>query len=311
MTKTYILHHNDPDGYGAAIAAYQKFGDSATYIEVDYTLPMPELEDGSDVYILDFSYKRPVLDALIARMNSVLIIDHHKSAMEDLTGHPNAIFDMKRSGAGLAWDYFVGGHRPIFIDYIEDQDLLRYLLVESKLVSLYINQLDLTIQSFLSVLHSFDIHEALVTGRIIQKSIDHDWDLVKGNVIRLNIDDSYHVLALNSSLKFNEFGEKLLKLNEEKYNNVFDFTAIFYYINENKIKFSLRSRIDGIDVSNIAWRFKGGGHHIAAGFELDAKLFDTEMKSPHYHESLEAWLASDDYKEHEKYIDRLCTETDV
>lgn len=306
MTKTYILHHNDPDGYGAAIAAYQKFGDSATYIEVDYTRPMPELENGSDVYILDFSYKRPVLDELVSRMNSVLIIDHHKSAQADLTGHPNAIFDMNKSGAGLAWDYFVGGHRPSFINYIEDADLWRFALVESRIVKNYIYQLELTIESFLKAFNEFDIGEALKVGNIIEKSIEHDWDMVKGNVFKVDIDLKYRALVLNSPIRLSEFGEKLLQLNEKE-NLRCDFVMVFYYLNGSKIKCSTRSRRDLADVSIICSRFGGGGHSRAAGFEISVNDFDThEMFSPEHTKSLEEYLASDAYKEHEKRMDELC-----
>jgi hypothetical protein len=39
----------------------------------------------------------------------------------------SAIFDMNRSGAGLAWDYFQPmTSRLRFIDYLEDRDLWRF-----------------------------------------------------------------------------------------------------------------------------------------------------------------------------------------
>jgi len=53
-------------------------------------------------------------------------MDHHKSALEDLKGlSPNIYFDMERSGARLAWDYFHPGKEPpAFIDYIEDRGII-------------------------------------------------------------------------------------------------------------------------------------------------------------------------------------------
>lgn len=270
--KTYILHHNDPDGLGAAVAAYFKFGDNAKYIMVDYTMPMPELEDGSDVYILDFSYKRAVLDKLVARMNNVLIIDHHKSAQEDLKDHPNAIFDMNKSGAGLSWDYFVGGVRPDFINYIEDADLWRFAHPNSKLIKNYIYQLELDVKVFLEAHLNFNKEKAIEIGKIIEKSIEHDWEMVRPYVHTMEV-NNYIALAVNSSLRFSEFGEYLLRMLETT-NMKYDFTVVYYHIGARKVKFSLRSRRHLVDVSKVCTDFGGGGHARAGGFEIDVDDFN-------------------------------------
>jgi hypothetical protein len=54
MPKIYTLYHNNcPDGFGSALAAYLKFGDKSEYIGVKHQQDPPELEPGSEVYILD------------------------------------------------------------------------------------------------------------------------------------------------------------------------------------------------------------------------------------------------------------------
>jgi hypothetical protein len=55
-------------------------------------------------------------------------MDHHKSALEDLKGlSPNIYFDMERSGAQLAWNYFHPGVKPPkFIQYIEDRGSIEF-----------------------------------------------------------------------------------------------------------------------------------------------------------------------------------------
>lgn len=87
----YVLHHNDCDGYGAAWAAFKALGkNNVQYFPIDYGWTLPEMEDGSDVYILDFSISKDELDALASRMNFVQILDHHKSAYESIGNHPNS-----------------------------------------------------------------------------------------------------------------------------------------------------------------------------------------------------------------------------
>jgi oligoribonuclease NrnB/cAMP/cGMP phosphodiesterase (DHH superfamily) len=275
MNKTYILHHNDPDGFGAAYSAYLKFGrgPNIEYIAVDYGRPMPHLEDGSDVYILDFSYPRNIIDSLVGRMKSVLVIDHHKSAMLDLEGHPNAIFDMNKSGAGLSWDYFSGGAtRPAFINYIEDADLWRFALCDSKLVKNSIYQEDLTLEAYIAGAEK-SIESRIFEGRTIQKVIDHNLQMGFDTMHTLNIDE-FTMLAVNSCLHMSEFGNALFtKYAKEKGAH---FAGVYYRYTPATYKFSLRS-VGDFDVSVVCKRFGGGGHKNASGFELHVDKFNGQL----------------------------------
>jgi hypothetical protein len=53
----YVLYHsNCYDGFGAAYAAWKKFGDEGTkYLPVSYGFPPPEMPDAKAVSIVDFS----------------------------------------------------------------------------------------------------------------------------------------------------------------------------------------------------------------------------------------------------------------
>lgn len=277
MTKTYILHHNDPDGFGAAYSAYKKFGNgkNVIYIAVDYGRPVPEIEDGSDLYILDFSYPRATLDRLVERMRSVMVIDHHKSAMLDLQGHPNAIFDMTKSGAGLSWDYFSdGAPRPDFINYIEDADLWRFALPDSKFIKNSIYQEDLTLEAYIKGARK-SMKSRIREGKVIQRVVKHNLEM--GVDVRHIIQiDEFKMLAVNVCLHMSEFGNELYS----KYlvGAGADFSGVYYRYTPDTFKFSLRS-VGDFDVSVIAKRFGGGGHKNAAGFELSVVDFDPRVIS--------------------------------
>jgi hypothetical protein len=134
---TYVLYHsNCADGLGAKLSAWLYFKDgpgSVSYLPVNYGQPVPDMEDGSCVYILDFSYPRDILETLNARMTKVVVLDHHKSAAEDLRGLDYAKFDMDKSGAMLAWEYFHPGVPPAhLIKLIQDRDLWKFEFPESK-----------------------------------------------------------------------------------------------------------------------------------------------------------------------------------
>lgn len=159
MPKPLVIFHSQggdshcDDGFAAAWAVRAHLGVDLEFFPGVYQKDPPDVTD-RDVIMVDFCYKRPVIDQMIAKARSLLILDHHKTAAEDLAGLPPAgvsrheweqahqpivgckvgvLFDMKRSGAGISWDFYsnnahTGEGRPEFINYIEDRDLWRKTL---------------------------------------------------------------------------------------------------------------------------------------------------------------------------------------
>ncbi len=73
----YVIYH-DPcmDGFSAAWAACQKFGNAATYIPARYGQPFPKdkIPPDSKVYLLDSSYKRAEMEdvATVQKLGGIL-----------------------------------------------------------------------------------------------------------------------------------------------------------------------------------------------------------------------------------------------
>ncbi|NJL12015.1 MAG: hypothetical protein HC913_02740 [Microscillaceae bacterium] len=112
--KTYVLYHAQcPDGFGAAWAIWKKMGNKPEYIPVNHHQPPPALAARSTVYLVDFCYPLAITQQLAAQAQKMLILDHHQSAEADLQKldraafpHVEVHFDMQKSGAVLAWEYF-------------------------------------------------------------------------------------------------------------------------------------------------------------------------------------------------------------
>ena len=142
-----IYYHADCiDGFGAAYAAWRHFGDSATYRPIHHGESwLIDEVSGHQVFILDFSFPRPVLEEMARYAASVCQIDHHASARDGwateliagddssmaIYQHPElplkVLFDMEKSGARLAWEHFHPATPPsLAIRHIEDQDLWRF-----------------------------------------------------------------------------------------------------------------------------------------------------------------------------------------
>lgn len=89
MNKPLCIYHgNCADGFGAAWAVRAALGlEHVEFHPGVHQDPPPDVS-GRDVILVDFSYKRRVLAEMAAQARSILILDHHKSAAEDLAGLP-------------------------------------------------------------------------------------------------------------------------------------------------------------------------------------------------------------------------------
>ncbi|MBZ0252826.1 MAG: hypothetical protein K8I02_05750, partial [Candidatus Methylomirabilis sp.] len=133
--KLVIYHAQCADGFGAAWAAWKVLGDDAEYVAAKYGDPPPEVA-GRDVSIVDFSYPRATLLEMKKAAASLEVLDHHKTAEEDLRGLPFAKFDLAKSGAMLAWErWHPEEPPPDLIRYIQDKDLWTWKLPESEEVA--------------------------------------------------------------------------------------------------------------------------------------------------------------------------------
>jgi len=253
----YVLYHkNCDDGFAAAWAAWQALGDRANYIPVQHGESPPEIPDRSRVTIVDFAYPRDQLIRLKERMESLWVLDHHKTAAEDLAGLDFTTFDMQKSGAMLAWDFwFPGEPAPLLLQYIQDRDLWLFELQNSSEVSAALRSYprDFEVWSTLSL-------DALVSdGIAIQRAkrvqvADHVEIAALRNV------GGYLVPVVNATCHLSDIGDQL----NARYPDS-PFAACYFDRADGKRQWSLRSRGE-FDVSEVAERFGGGGHQNAAGY---------------------------------------------
>lgn len=258
----YVLYHSKCyDGFGAAYAAWKRFGDIETkYIAVSYGAPLPEMPFAKKIFIVDFSYKREVLLDL-AKNSKVVVLDHHKTAHDELAPmiggeNPEVHFRMDQSGALMAWNYFHPEKpAPALIQHISDRDLWEFKLegtarIHKALVSLPMNfRLWETLD--IEVLKSEGTVCERIYTQLVENIVESSW---MGEV------DGHKVPIVNTSIAWSEVGHELNKKHPEA-----PFAASFTVFN-NQVMWSLRSQGE-FDVSAVAKKFGGGGHKNAAGFK--------------------------------------------
>lgn len=281
--QIFVLYHgsNCTDGLGSKYAAWKKYGDKATYIPVTYGEDLPEElvsvvneTDEVEVYIIDFSYAREVLDDLNNRVNKLVVLDHHKTSEEALRGRDYALFDMNKSAAVLGWEYFHPGEPvPLALQMVQDRDLWTWALNDTMEFSLgfegrkdemcewdkvcfdddYLND----VINDGSKIYSYQVTQV---SRLAEKAKFRD-------VYVQN--KKYSIALINSPVYQSELGALL----SVKY--PIDFALMYSISPDLEVSLGFRSRSDntGADVSEIAKVFGGGGHRNASGAKIDLVTF--------------------------------------
>ncbi len=265
-----IYHAACRDGFCAAWAANKAFHDGETKIEffpAFHGTPAPDVK-GRTVYIIDFCYPREVMEQLRADAEYLTVLDHHKTAQAALDGftgpYVHVEFDMQRSGAGIAWDYFnrrMAGARPWLVDYVEDRDLWRHALPNSNAVNAYIGTLPFTFEAWDHAEASLASDEAAVIGHHVEAKVAQYIAEVKKNSRRVTF-EGVEVPVVNAPQP--DISELLDGLGQGE-----AFSVGWWQRADGYFSYSLRSREpSNVDVSAIAQKYGGGGHARAAGFQL-------------------------------------------
>ncbi len=267
MKPLCIYHGGCDDGFGSAYVMQLAMGGEVDFHYGVYQADPPDCT-GRDVYLVDFSYKADVMLGISAHANSVTVLDHHKSAEAELaplleSGDIKGEFDMERSGAAMTWDHFYPDLvRPWLIEYIQDRDLWRKQLEDS----------DAIIMALRSYPQDFEVwhqiigkgRQALLSeGKAIHRYYRTIIDGLKKNAIKQEI-GGVSVPVVNSPFHFaSELAGELAE--GEPF-------AACYWNHAHGTTYSLRSRDDGMDVSEVAAKYGGGGHRGAAGFRVARPL---------------------------------------
>ncbi len=260
-----IYHGNCADGFGAALAVWLKYGNDVKYHAGVYGQPMPDV-NGQDVVLVDFSYKRAQMSELCAKNKSVLVLDHHKSAMEDLDGlekdysNLTMIFDMEKSGAMLAWNYYMETPPPPLFLHIEDRDLWKFKLDGTREIQAAVFSYPYDFKVWADLL-SAPTHLLRSEGAAIERKHHKDIAELLTVARREMVIGGVRVPVVN--LPYTMASDACHEMAKTS-----PFAAS-YYDSSNKRCFSLRSIDGGADVSKIAEIYGGGGHKHAAGFAVE------------------------------------------
>lgn len=300
--KPDVVIYHDPclDGFTAAWAAWRRWPD-AQFVGANYGQPAPDVA-GKNVLIVDFSYKRADLDVLAQVAASIVILDHHKTARDDLEAFrcwessPGAlspadvpgmlrdlaeldrppvlaIFDMERSGARLAWDFCNGAGAgaisvPWLVLLVEDRDLWLFKYGDAT------RDTGLRLSTETKSFERWSEIAAALPQTVVWEGCDYTDG---GKAMRVYRDWLVGEIAAKAEIR--PIGNHYVPTVDCPYELASevghrlcalhpdrDFAALRVH-SQSGTSFSLRSS-NGFDVSKVAAKYGGGGHAGAAGFRV-------------------------------------------
>lgn len=306
LRDTVVMYHRAcNDGIASAWVAYGHFGEDADYIAWQYGDIMPDLF-GKKVFLVDLSFTVEQIQFLRDHVQFIMIIDHHKSAIEKLQYRypectaisdlpvmvmkhdPCPVFiyaDIKHSGAVLTWRFFndigslhymgaIDVQVPEVLLWIEDYDLWKHHIPEGKALNAWLINGPLTIERFNEVATATgDARMHIVNqGNMLMAYDDKIISSVIREYIQLIDIGGVEVPFVNAPHHLrNEIGDRLGK----KYPYV-----VLYTERNGKTIYSLRSSDWPVD--QIAAANGGGGHAFASAFAKDHTWLETYKHSMIY-----------------------------
>ena len=266
---TVIIYHAEcPDGFGAAWAAWKHFGDHATYLPVYHQTLPPDAVVGKHVYTIDYSYPREMVREYAPQALSWTIIDHHPSNEPSLPLSTKHLFDLNHSAAVLSWNFFhPAAPTPKLLQYIEDVDLWRFLLPDTKILQESWGLRDQDFAIWSTMVDDFESDQTrkkyLDEGMVLRKKIDQTRDRLIETAETVEF-EGYTCLMVNAPVQVSEIGNQLAKKLPP--------IGIVWSRRKKKVIVSLRS--DGtVDVAKLAERYGGGGLSAAAAFSWEVDNF--------------------------------------
>lgn len=285
--RTVIVYHEVKagipcaDGIAAAWVAKQKYPETEL-------MGMPYGQDcygdrffyGQDepkydrVIFVDFSLPLDQLEELRSFME-VNVIDHHKTAMNDLQNFSGAIFDMEESGATLTWKtFFPDRTMPAWLNYVKDRDLWNFNLPQSE-------EIHEAVAFMGRSMHQIDWYCSLSQEKLVELLAPIGGELLQPKRKRVAeiastaipcIVEGHEAMIVevddSESRLTSDVCSAVYKSNPEK------AFVMAYSWNEAESLYALSFRSDknggNFDVSTIAKKFNGGGHRNASGAALPA-----------------------------------------
>jgi oligoribonuclease NrnB/cAMP/cGMP phosphodiesterase (DHH superfamily) len=273
MSRPLVVYHaNCRDGWCAAWILQHCLGE-VELLPANYGDEAPDCYERT-VFVVDFSYPREVMEKMNAQARRLLVFDHHKTAEEDCRGARYCIFDQNESGATIAFKWceekgYIFGVRDrsfqkgmrLLADYVRDRDLWQWKLDKSAEINAVIRSYPMEFKGWNDMAMKMGANPFMLVdeGRAIlryrERIIE---DTAKKATMGFIGGHKVPICQCTTNEIISDVCGKLAWGHP--------FAATWWEKEDGSRVYSLRSTDKGLDVSEIALMFGGGGHARSAGF---------------------------------------------
>lgn len=258
--------------------------DSIRFIGYDYGQPIPNLEEYDKIIMCDVSFSKQ--DMITCNAKDFVWIDHHSSAINEMSQVYRGLRDTKFAACELTWQYFFPNDTiPEIVRLLGRYDCFGHKGTDEEL-----KVLEFQYGARQNISNYEEAYEYLTSNIKLGNSLcDELWYQGKTIYSYLCTEaKQIYKRAFPIEFKFkyeyyndipNTLGaievKKFLCVNQDRFNPInfridyhkegYDGFACFWYAN-GKWNFSLYNDNEQVDCSVIAKQFGGGGHKGAAGF---------------------------------------------
>lgn len=268
-----VIYHGltCPDGFAAALAAWLFYEGKAEFLGLDHGVvrslaDLPAL-NGRAVYILDFSFSAEILRGIEERASKLVLLDHHKSAAEQLTGFSCRCgvvhFDMHKSGSRLAWEFFQPNRSlPDLVRFIEDRDIWTWQYPDS---AAFLAALDMEPFDFAHWATMADFDADQITAFMARgQAMDQKFNKLAADIAESALPVTFNGqqgLMVNAPGVFHSVVGDILSRQSGS------FALLWCVSKEGVVKAGFRSQRN-FDCIALARSMGGGGHAQACGFKM-------------------------------------------
>lgn len=296
-----ISHSHCQDGFTAAWVCHGVFGKKADYRFMRHDDPRPTTAEVANrlVIFTDFTFNDvESMRRIREEAAALVILDHHKTAgpmLEKLAGElPASVshnvtatedgstcnsvlermeldadglvirFHKDKCGSRLAWEYFHPAEAsPKFLDYVEDRDLWKWDLPQSKEINASLSSYEFDFRQW-DIFAEADLVDLEVEGRAINRFRDREIRSICQNAREVEF-AGHRVLAVNSPCLISDVAGEVARGRP--------FGIAWFRRADGKVQVSLRVRDGEFDVGVLAEKHGGGGHARAAGFVTEDEIW--------------------------------------
>nr|QBK93187.1 MAG: DHH family phosphohydrolase [Pithovirus LCPAC403] len=284
-----IYHGGCPDGLAGAYPFYLE-NKSIEFYGLQHGQELPDVS-GKKIVVVDICFSRDEMIKMNKEAGYLVVLDHHRSSERTMEGLDFCTFDMKRSGAQMAWDHiYPNKARPWFINTIADRDLWVFELSDTKALCEVFNSAGytsgpdvITMWENMSVLETIkeykeDYNNLVSIGETILEFKQYEMEMIcrRAFFTELVVEEkTYVVNFVNCPGQYCSDVGNMLACDPKC-----DFAATYNHsFRSRKWYISCRaSKESSIDLSIITATFGGGGHPKASGFTIP----DTESVQDYF-----------------------------